>query len=82
MHTYRTRGTCSTNIRFDIENDIITHCEFVKGCSGNAQGLSKLVIGQSPRAVIGKLKGINCRNGTSCPDQLATALELWIQEKC
>jgi len=78
MHTYRTRGTCSTDIRFDVEDDVITHCEFTEGCSGNAQGLSKLVVGQNPRDVIGKLRGIQCQNGTSCPDQLARALEQWL----
>lgn len=78
MHTYDTHGTCSTKIRFEIENDIITYCQFTKGCLGNTQGLSKLVVGQNARDVIGKLRGIQCRNGTSCPDQLARALEKYL----
>jgi len=78
MHTYSMLGTCATDIRFKVENGVIVHCEFVEGCSGNAQGLSRLVVGQDARDVIGKLRGIQCQNGTSCPDQLARALELWL----
>lgn len=79
MNRYKTTGTCSEDIFFDVQDGIITSCKFTKGCSGNLQGVSRLVIGRKPEEVIGMLKGIQCRNGTSCPDQLATALERYLE---
>lgn len=75
MYIYHTKGTCSRQIILDIESNIIKDVKFIGGCSGNLQGISKLVIGQPIDSVIEKLKGINCRNGTSCPDQLSKALQ-------
>lgn len=76
MHTYKTSGVCSRNINFDIEDDKVVKVSFVGGCSGNLQGISKLVEGMKVSEAIQKLKGINCGGkGTSCPDQLAKALE-------
>ncbi len=75
MFTYKTKGTCSRAINIEIENDIIKNVEFVGGCLGNTQGVAKLCIGRNIDDVIKTLKGIQCRNNTSCPDQLATALE-------
>lgn len=75
MFIYHTKGTCSRQIVLDISDDIIKDVKFIGGCSGNLQGISKLVIGEHIDNVIQKLKGINCRNNTSCPDQLAKALE-------
>ncbi len=75
MYIYHTKGTCSRQIVLDISDSIIKDVKFIGGCSGNLQGISKLVIGEQIDDVISKLKGINCRNGTSCPDQLAKALE-------
>lgn len=75
MYIYHTKGTCSRQIVLDISDNIIKDVKFIGGCSGNLQGISKLVIGEQIDNVISKLKGINCRNGTSCPDQLARALE-------
>lgn len=77
MYTYKTRGVCSTEILFDIKNDIITDLTIVGGCRGNTQGVAKLDIGRNVDEVISLLKGIKCRGNTSCPDQLATALELY-----
>ena len=74
---YQTRGTCSRAIEFDIENDRIKACRFVGGCMGNTQGVSALVQGMEVDEAIRRLKGIQCRNGTSCPDQLALALEAY-----
>jgi uncharacterized protein (TIGR03905 family) len=54
---------------------VVTHCAFLGGCPGNTQGVAKLVVGRQASEVIRLLKGINCRGGTSCPDQLARALE-------
>ena len=75
MKTYRTQGMCSRAINYEVQDGIVTACEIVGGCPGNTQGVSKLVIGRKVEDVIAMLKGIQCRNGTSCPDQLARALE-------
>ena len=74
MNSYKTFGTCCRQINFEVENNIITKLEFVGGCLGNTQGVAKLAVGQNIDDVIQKLKGIKCRNNTSCPDQLANAL--------
>ena len=75
MPTYKTRGVCSRAIDFEVEDGIITSCSFTGGCTGNTQGVARLVIGMSVDEAIRRLKGIQCRGGTSCPDQLARALE-------
>ena len=75
MHEYKTTGTCSTKITYAVEDGIVTHCEFHGGCRGNTQAVQKLVTGRPASEVIRLLKGIQCRNGTSCPDQLTQALE-------
>ena len=75
MTTYKTTGTCSQAINYEVEDGVVTHCEFVGGCPGNTKGVAKLVVGRKVEDVIALLKGIPCRNGTSCPDQLARALE-------
>ena len=82
MHyTYRTRGTCSMMIDFDIENGVVHNVRFTRGCNGNTQGIAKLVEGMRAEEVVRRLKGTDCSGrGTSCPDQLATAIELSIKE--
>ena len=75
MTTYRTTGTCSRAINYEVENGIVTKCQFIGGCQGNTQGVARLVVGRKVEEVIALLKGIQCQNGTSCPDQLARALE-------
>ena len=75
MFKYKTRGTCSQMILIDADEDTIKHVEFIGGCRGNTQGISILVEGMKIDDVIARCKGIRCRAGTSCPDQLATALE-------
>lgn len=75
MTTYRTSDTCSRAINYEVENGIVTKCQFIGGCQGNTQGVARLVIGRKVEEVIALLKGIQCQNGTSCPDQLARALE-------
>ena len=62
-------------IRSEMDGDIVRHVRFIGGCTGNTQGLSRLVEGMRVDEVIHRLKGIQCRAGTSCPDQLARALE-------
>ena len=76
MATYKTHGVCSRAIDFEIENNVITSCKFTGGCSGNTQGVAALVIDMKVEEAISRLKGIKCgMRPTSCPDQLATALE-------
>ncbi len=76
MYSYKTSGTCSKEIRFDVEDGIVKNVTFVFGCPGNTQGVAALVEGMKIDDVIARLKGINCGGkGTSCPDQLAIALE-------
>lgn len=74
---YRTSGTCSRAIEIEINDDgIITEASFAGGCSGNTQGVAALVCGMKAEDAIAKLKGIRCGfRDTSCPDQLARALE-------
>jgi len=75
-YEYTTRGTCSRKILFDIEDGKVTNVQFISGCSGNTQGVAKLVEGMDVDEVIARLKGIRCgMKSTSCPDQLAAALE-------
>ena len=76
MQTYLTKGTCSRQILFDITPDNKgINVKFIGGCSGNLQGIAKLVEGKDIDEIITTLKGIKCRSNTSCPDQLACALE-------
>ena len=75
-YTYKTNGTCSTKIEFDIEDGIVRNVRFTGGCNGNLKAISALVEGQPKEKVIKLLKGITCGlKGTSCGDQLARALE-------
>lgn len=70
------RGVCSMKMIFDIEDNIVKNLEIIGGCPGNTVGVSKLVKGKSIDEIIQMLKGIPCGGrGTSCPDQIATALE-------
>lgn len=80
---YKTQGTCSRQINISInDDDIIESVEFVGGCAGNTHGLSALLKGMKADDVIERLKGVLCgTKGTSCPDQLASALEKMLREK-
>lgn len=76
MFSYITKGVCSRQINFDISDNKIKNVNFIGGCSGNLQGISRLVEGMDLNEAIKKLQGISCNGkGTSCPDQLATALK-------
>lgn len=77
---YHTSGTCSTEIYYDIVEEngkkVVRNVSYIGGCNGNLKGISKLVEGLPVEDVIAKLKGIRCGfKSTSCPDQLARALE-------
>ena len=76
MMIYKTSGTCSNSIEIDVEDGVIRSVKFNGGCNGNTQGISALVKGMTCQAAIPRLKGIRCGfRRTSCPDQLASALE-------
>ena len=75
METFKTSGVCSRSIDFEVENNIIKSVRFNGGCPGNTVGVAKLVVGRTVDEVISILEGTPCRNGTSCPDQLAKALK-------
>ena len=75
-HSYKTRGTCSRQIDFEIDNGIVKNVSFFGGCNGNLKGIGALVEGRPAVEVIALLKGMKCGfKNTSCPDQLAQALE-------
>ena len=74
-YTYRTKGTCSSAINFDIEGNVIKNVSFMGGCSGNLKAISKLVDGMTVEAIEEKLLGNTCGpKPTSCADQLAKAV--------
>lgn len=77
MHyTYKTKGTCSTQIDYDIENNKIYNVKYTGGCNGNLKAIASLVEGQEVEEVIKRLNGITCGfKKTSCGDQLAKSLE-------
>ena len=74
---YKTSGVCSRAVKVKIDdNGVITDCTFDGGCNGNTQGGSRLELGMNAAEADKRLKGINCNGkGTSCPDQLAKAIE-------
>ena len=79
--SYTPHGVCSAKIDFEIEDGIVKNVSFTRGCNGNTQGIAKLVEGMQASEVIKRLKDVDCGGrGTSCPDQLATALSLALSE--
>ena len=81
MHiTYRPRGVCSQLMEIDVEDGVIQKVEVLGGCSGNLQGISKLLVGMQVEEAISRLRGIKCGfKPTSCPDQLSKALENYVK---
>ena len=76
-YTYTTQGTCSQQIIFEIEDGVVYNVQYVGGCNGNTQGVSRLVEGMTVEEVLRRLEGIRCGfKPTSCPDQLCKALRL------
>ena len=76
VYNYEPKGVCSRNIRIEVEGDTIKEVIFTGGCAGNTQGVASLLVGMNIDEAIRRLKGIDCNGrGTSCPDQLAKALE-------
>lgn len=83
MHiTYNTKGVCAARVEFDVEDGVVKNISFLGGCDGNHKGLAALAEGMSPEEAAKRLKGITCgRRNTSCPDQLAQALEEFLQNQ-
>ena len=80
--SYRPQGVCARGITFDIEDGIVRGVKFEGGCSGNTQGVAALVEGMPATEAITRLRGIRCGfKATSCPDQLARALEAALENK-
>ena len=76
QYTYKTKGTCSQMISFEVNNDIVTNVQFYGGCNGNLKGIGKLVEGMNIDEIIARVEGIQCgMKATSCPEQLAQALK-------
>jgi uncharacterized protein (TIGR03905 family) len=72
---YKTSGTCANAVTIELEGERVMDVCFTGGCHGNAQGVAALAVGRPVSEVIERLRGIECGSkGTSCPDQLATAL--------
>lgn len=76
-YSYIPHGVCSRQINIELDsNGIVTDCQFIGGCAGNTSGICSLIKGMDAQEAVRRMKGIDCRGrGTSCPDQLATALE-------
>lgn len=80
-YSFRTQGVCSQKITFSLENGIVSDVTFYGGCNGNLKGIAKLVDGMKAEDVIARIKGTTCGfKRTSCPDQLAKALEEALKE--
>ena len=76
QYEYKTKGTCSQRIFFDVEEGKVKNVQFVGGCNGNLKGIAALVEGMDVADVIARVEGIHCgMKSTSCPDQLAKALK-------
>ena len=76
QYTYQTSGTCSREILFQIQDGKVMNVQFIGGCNGNLKGIGSLVEGMDVNDVISRLEGTTCGGkGTSCPDQLASALK-------
>ncbi len=80
-YNYKTKGTCSRSIQFEINDGVISNVSFEGGCNGNLKGIAALAEGKKAEDVIESLSGIKCGfKSTSCPDQFAKALEEALKE--
>ena len=80
--SYKTRGTCSQTISFDITDGVVSNVTFMGGCNGNLKGISALVEGMKAEEIIDRVEGIRCGfKPTSCPDQLAQAIKAALKKE-
>lgn len=76
MNVYKTKGTCSREIHYSVKDGVVESIEVIGGCNGNLKGICRLITGMPVDQVIKAFKGVDCGGrGTSCPDQIAQALE-------
>ena len=76
MNVYKTKGTCSHEIHYSVKDGVVESIEVIGGCNGNLKGICRLITGMPVEQVIKAFKGVDCGGrGTSCPDQIAQALE-------
>ena len=76
QYEYKTKGTCSQRILFELQDNTVTNVQFIGGCNGNLKGIAALIEGMDVDTVISRVEGICCgMKSTSCPDQLARALK-------
>ena len=76
MNVYKTKGTCSREIHYSVKDGVVESIEVIGGCNGNLKGICRLITGMPVEQVIMAFKGVDCGGrGTSCPDQIAQALE-------
>ena len=76
MNIYKTKGTCSREIHYSVKDGVVESIEVIGGCNGNLKGICRLITGMPVEQVIKAFKGVDCGGrGTSCPDQIAQALE-------
>ena len=81
MFEFKTKGTCSQMIYFDVQDNKLTDVKFVGGCNGNLKGIAKLVEGMDIDDVIARVEGVTCgMKKTSCPDELAQALKAYKEQ--
>ena len=79
IHFYP-KGTCSIEMFVEHEDVIIKKVRIIRGCPGNTQGLAALLVGMTLEEAVARLEGIQCRNGTSCPDQLAKGIKQYLNK--
>ena len=80
-YSYKTKGTCSRSITFDVNDGIVTNIEFVGGCNGNLKGIAALSEGKRAEEIVERLSGIRCGfKNTSCPNELALALTEYLKK--
>lgn len=77
---YKTEGVCASEIQFDVVNGRVCNVSFTGGCQGNTQGVGALAEGMAIEDVANRLSGIDCRNGASCPNELAKAAKKYMEE--
>ena len=76
MNVYKTKGTCSREIHYSVKDGVVESIDVIGGCAGNLKGICRLITGMPVEQVIKAFKGVDCGGrGTSCPDQIAQALE-------
>ena len=80
QYSYTPKNICASKIEVSLEDNLIKKVNVIGGCKGNKEALARLCVGRTPQEIITLLDGIQCRNGTSCPDQLAKMLKNIVEQ--